>query len=108
MGNLFSRGVIFYDFHPIVGSTRWLAIFKFNQTSYVTSLSMGDYYCGVRKFWLSSVWCLRMETSFWVQNGVQMTQRKETHLTFQTANAFCDDLHMDEGSITYRFVTNGC
>ena len=24
-------------------SPRWLAIFKFNQTSYVTSLSMGDY-----------------------------------------------------------------
>ena len=33
-----------------------------------------------------------------------MTQRKETHLT---ANAFRKDLHMDEGSITSRFVVNG-
>ena len=44
MHNLFSRGVIFYNFHHIVGSPRWLAIFKLNQISYVTSLSTGDYY----------------------------------------------------------------
>ena len=62
--NLFSRGEIFYDFRPIVGSPRWLTIFKFNQTLCVTFLLIGDYYCGVRKFGLSSVWCLGMETSF--------------------------------------------
>jgi len=45
MDNLCCEGVI-----SIVGSPRWLAIFKFNQTWYMTSLSMGDYCCSVRKF----------------------------------------------------------
>ena len=56
MDDLCRGGVIFYDFGPIVGSPRWLEIFKFSKTLYVTSLSMGDYYCGMRKYWLPSIW----------------------------------------------------
>jgi len=55
MDNLCSKGVILRNFRSIVGLPRWLAIFKFNQTWYVTSLPTGDYCCGARKFWLPFV-----------------------------------------------------
>ena len=62
-GNLFSRGVIFYNF-TIVGSSRWLTIFKFNQTSHLTFLSMGDYYCVVSISKLTIEICnIKMENS---------------------------------------------
>jgi len=47
MDNLCSHSGTIYDFRPIVGSPRCLAIFNYNQTLYVTSLSMGGYYCAV-------------------------------------------------------------
>ena len=78
MDNLCSRGVIFYDFRFIVGSPRWLAIFKFNQTLYATSLSMGECYCGVRKFRVAIH--IRLVSRhgrkpvFWVQNGVHISK----------------------------------
>ena len=58
-------GAILGDFCPILGSPRWLASSEFNHTWYVTSLLMGDYYCGVRKFWQSFVWSLWTKTHFW-------------------------------------------
>ena len=51
-GQFCSQGVIFGKCFRISDSTRWLTIFKLNHTSYVTSLSMDDYCCDVRKFWL--------------------------------------------------------
>ena len=54
----------------------------------VTSLSMDDYYCGVRKFGLSIVWFRRRKPVFGAQNRAQMMQRQETYLTNQTTNAF--------------------
>ena len=47
---------------------------------------MGDYYCDVR-----TIICLVSVDGnqfFWVQIDVQMMQKKETCLTYQTANAF--------------------
>ena len=86
MDNVCSWGVILYDFHSIVGSPRWLAI--------LTKLRM-RLLCR----WVTTtvVWgsfdyhpfgvCGRKPV-FWVQNGVQMMQQKETCLTYGTANAF--------------------
>ena len=51
-------------FFPILGSSRWLAISEFNHTWYMISLLIGDYYCGVRKVWLSFVWYSWMKTCF--------------------------------------------
>ena len=50
MDNLCGEGVFSGYFCPIVGSPRWLQMINLHQTWYVTSLSMSDYCCGVRKF----------------------------------------------------------
>ena len=45
-------------------SPRWLTVSELNQSRYVSSLLMGDYYCGVRQFWLQFIWPSRTETRF--------------------------------------------
>jgi len=63
MDNLYGEGVFLGNFHPIVGQPTWLQMINLHQTWYVTSLSMSDYCCGVRKFWPPFVWCLWTKTN---------------------------------------------
>ena len=52
------------DFCSIPVSPRWLRVSELNQSWCVSSLLMGDYYCGVRKFWLPFIWSSRTKTHF--------------------------------------------
>ena len=70
---------------------------QYNQS--VISLSMGDYYCGVRKFWLSSVWCLWTETSFlspkWCTNDAAKLRKIASPI--ELLMFFGDHLQLYEG-----------
>ena len=101
--NLCSKGVILYDVCPIMGSPRWLTIFKLQLwllcpwlTTAVVWRSFGYHPFGV--YWWKPV--------FWAQDGVQMMQRKETYLTFRTANAFWQWFTYEQ-KFNSRFVAIG-
>ena len=44
---------------------RCITVSELNQSWCVSSLLMGDYYCGLRKFSLSFIWSLWTKTHFW-------------------------------------------
>jgi len=80
MDNLCSESVIWDDFRSIVGSPRWIAIFKFNN-------SVRDFFVDG---WLL-LWCEEVLASVFVDGNLvfePIVQRKETYLTNQTTNAF--------------------
>jgi len=49
------KGAILGDFCPTPVLPRWLTMSELNQSWCVSSLLMADYYCDVRKFWLSFI-----------------------------------------------------
>ena len=58
------KGAVLGDFCPMPIPPRWITVWELNQSWCVSSLVMGDYYCGVRKFWLSFIWSLWTKTHF--------------------------------------------
>jgi len=82
------KGAILGEFCSTLVSPGWLRASESNQSWCVSLMLIGDYYSGVRKFWLSFIWSLRTETHFLAQNQAQLMQRQRSCCTNQTTNAF--------------------